>query len=171
MTLKRRTVLATLVASNGLFLCLPKTWQKPIVDSIVLPAHAMTSVVTSECSAFEEEMIDQDIVITISASEVLGPIIAPLSANGSFNDTQSLITGQSSDGIIFSQEVQFFGAINSNNNQVSGDLIIKQFSGSDLVCEQISTFITTQTPVDSSTDLGEYVGQVVGSITCCQDFL
>jgi len=165
MRLNRRNVLLSMFASGAGLASLPQRWTKPLVNAVVAPAHAQTS-----CSGFEVEPIDQPIDITLTADEVRGPIIANRDGSASFNDTQTLTNGTCNNGAAFSQEVTFSGTIDLANNQITGDLLIRQFCGDDLFCEQVSTYTAQQMPADASTELGTYQGRVIGTQTCCVDF-
>jgi len=165
MSQKRRKVLLSMVAGGSGLAALPQRWSRPLIDSVIIPAHAQTT-----CSGFEVEPIDQPIDITLTAAEVRGPIIVGRDGSGVFSDTQTLINGTCTNDAAFSQEVTFSGTIDSANNEIVGDLLIRQFCGDDLFCEQVSTYTAQQNPVDAMSDLGTYQGRVVGTQTCCVDF-
>jgi len=169
MSRKRRALILTMFTGTGTIAVLPKNWSRPLIKAVVMPAHAQTSAST-ECSGFEVEPIDRSIDIVVDSAEIRGPIIAPLTPAGTFNDTQTIVMGSCSNGAVFSQETTFSGSVNSASNEVTGDLLIRQFCGSSLFCEQISVFSATQIPLDASSDLGTYQGRITGSQSCCQDF-
>lgn len=167
MSLNRRKIVLSAIVGGAGLASLPKRWSQPIVNTVILPVHAQTS---DSCSGFEVEPIDQPIDITVTETEVRGPIVASLEASGVFNDTQTLSGGSCNNGSAFTQEVSFSGTVDSASNEITGDLLIRQFCGLDLFCEQISTFTAQQIPVNSASNLGTYQGRVTGTQTCCQDF-
>ena len=164
MSIKRRVLLASIVTTTSMSV-IPKEWVKPLIQAVILPAHGMTS-----CSGFNVEPIDQPISITIIGDEVRGPIVATLNPDGSFDTSQTLATGVCVGDQDSTQEVDFSGTINSLTSEINGQLNIKQFCGVDLVCDQVSSYSVTQVVIDPSSDLGDYEGRIVGTISCCQDF-
>ena len=164
----RRNLLFSTLSGTAVIAALPKQWSRPVVETVILPAHAETSFM---CSGFDVEPVDQPIDITVTATQINGPIIADLDASGSFDTTQTIASGSCSDDSEFSQQTMFSGIIDSSANQISGDLIIRQFCGPNLFCEQISVYTATQISPDPNSDLGDYQGRITGTQTCCQDFL
>ena len=58
----RRKLLKSVAAGSGAIVAgksLPESWSKPIVDSVMLPAHAQTSLFSS-CSAGSIDSVDDD---------------------------------------------------------------------------------------------------------------
>ncbi len=174
-----RRKLITAVAGLGLVSTLPKEWSKPLINSVLVPAHAQTSPEVPEvpevpdgCSGFETEPIAEPIVITVSATQIIGPIIIertdPLAFDG-FQESETTTSCSATDN--FSEEITFDGTIDSANNEITGNFILRQFCGDALVCEQITTYTASQTPAVAGDDLGTYNGTASGTLRCCIDFL
>ena len=163
--INRRTTLRTLVGSGVLFSALPKHWSKPIIDSVIIPAHAQTS-----CSSISSTPFSESLSITITANEVQGPIVVVRNGSDSFAGNSASNISQCTDGSDLDVEITFSGVINSATSQISGDLVIIQRCASRLVCEQIGSYTVTQDPIDAGSDLGNYVGTVSGTLNCCDDF-
>jgi len=47
---KRRILLTSLAAGSGSLFVLPQKWSKPVINSVLLPAHAQTSIETTVAS-------------------------------------------------------------------------------------------------------------------------
>ncbi len=163
--LSRRDAIQGLLGIGVAATALPKEWVKPVVNQIVLPAHAMTS-----CSGFTTEPINESITITVTSAEIQGPIVVARNGGSTFSGSDTTTIDSCRDGQNLTVEVNFSGELDSANNQITGDLTIIQRCGPDLVCEQISTYSATQAPVDSGSDLGDYEGTVIGTLRCCDDF-
>jgi hypothetical protein len=159
-------ILGSLAASS----LLTRSWYQPIINSVVLPAHAQTSF-ASECSGVEVEPVDQPISITVTDTEIRGPIVVV--RNGlDFVGEQTSIVGQcgpNNDDLI--QTVTLSGTIDSALNSISGEFDVRQVCAGELACEQITTYVANQQPAINGDDLGEYQGRVVGTLECCVDFL
>lgn len=138
---------------------LPSKWAKPIVNSVILPAHAQTSACTVET-------INESITIQVSATQIEGPITLARNGN-SFNGTESRDVGACGTNQRLTVLVEFSGTINSNNNEITGELTIRQSCGTDLVSEQISTYRATQSPAQANNDEGNYSGTVTGTLETC----
>ena len=145
-------------------------WHRPIINSVLLPAHAQTSF-GSECSGVEMESVDQPISITVTDTEIRGPIVVV--RNGlDFVVEQTSIVGQcgpNNDDII--QTVTLSGTIDSAQNSISGEFNVRQDCAGALACEQLTTYVVNQVPAVTNDDLGEYQGRVIGTLECCVDFL
>jgi len=175
--LKKRRFLQA-IASTGFVAAAPTEWTKPIIKTIILPVHAQTSPLPPPvpdpgpaCSGFETESVNEPIVIVVTDTEVRGPIIVTRSGNTFSSMATSNIGVCADDAGARTQEIEFSGTINTASNDITGDLIVRQFCGESLACEQITTYTATQAPVDASTELGNYSGQAIGTLRCCIDFL
>ena len=66
----RRKLLKSIAAGSGAIVAgktLPESWVRPVVDSIILPAHAQTSCVVAGCYASPSSAPpNQTIIITVS---------------------------------------------------------------------------------------------------------
>ena len=169
MKTNKRQALAIL-GSVGVASLLSRGWHQPLINSVVLPAHAQTSF-GSECSGVEVESVDQAISITVTDTEVRGPIV--VIRNGlDFIGEQTSIVGQcgpNKDDLI--QTVTFSGTIDSVQNSISGEFNVRQVCAGELACEQLTTYVVNQVPAVTNNDLGEYQGRVIGTLECCVDFL
>ena len=176
MNKSKRQTLISILALGSVHTALPGKWVNPLVKVIVLPAHAMTSTETgdpgsSNCSGFDTQAVDEPISITVTEAEIRGPIVVPLEGN-SFSGEQSSSAGLCGpDNEELTQVVTFNGVIDSIANQITGEFNVIQFCGDALACEQITSFTASQNPVVSDSDLGEYQGQVIGTLRCCNDFI
>lgn len=118
----RRKLLKTIAAGSGAVIAgksLPDNWTKPVVDSVVLPAHAQTSVTqaftyqqtqanTDVCSGRTSGIVDNpvDLVFDVSTATPTGLGTLETTAIGDLNNTGEGYTiyvggvqvGQTSDG-------------------------------------------------------------------------
>lgn len=161
----RREALLALATAGAAAPYLPKTWTKPIVNAVLTPAHAQTS-----CSGFTTTAVNEALTLTVTATEVQGPIVVARGSGGAFSGRSDARIDECRDAQDLNVDIQFSGVIDSANNRITGDLIIVQRCGSDLVCEQITTYAVTQDPINSSSDIGDYSGSLTGSLRCCDDF-
>jgi len=161
----RRSALKFSTLSATAIIFAPTDWTKPIVNSLILPAHAQTS---ASCSSFTITPVNEAVSFIVSANQVSGPISVVRTGN-TFNGTESSVLGSCQGDQQLELEVQLSGSINTMNNSVEGELTITQRCGEDLVSEQISTFTAQQSPVSSSTE-GTYTGTLDGSLRSCDDF-
>lgn len=159
----RRDALKGAIVATGTLAVLPKQWSRPIVNTVLLPAHAQTS-----CSGFTTTTVNESLTLTVTDSSVSGPIIATRSGN-TFNQTESTDVGGCRNGNTLNTRVDFSGTINSTNNSISGDINILQTCGGEFVCEQLSSFSVIQTPANLGSN-GSYEGTVSGTLRCCDDF-
>lgn len=161
----RRSVLKfTSLSASGILLA-PRDWTKPIVNSVILPAHAQTS---ANCSSFTTTQVNETITLSVTATQVSGQIT--VSRTGStFSGTESSVLGSCQGGRQLSLEVRLSGTINSTNNSVDGELAIVQRCGLDLVSEQTTTFTAQQSPASGSVE-GTYTGMLAGNLRSCDDF-
>ncbi|GHA17896.1 hypothetical protein GCM10008090_29520 [Arenicella chitinivorans] len=160
----RRDVLKPVVGTGLVLGFMPETWRTPLINAVITPAHAQTS-----CSGFSESTVNESITITVTANEVQGPIVVTRSGNR-FDGSDASRIDECQGGNDLDVDIQFSGTIDVAANQISGDLIIVQSCGGQLVCEQVSQFIATQTPIDAGSELGDYQGAVTGTLRCCDDF-
>ena len=151
-------------AVGSLISVLPAQWTKPVLNSLLLPAHAMTSA----CGVFVEQPVSDVINFVVTSTEVQGPITLPLLTSTTFSGTQSSVLGTCSNGEPQRQEVSFAGTIDSANNQTTGTLSIDIFCGSLLVCQQRTRYVATQTPLMVGVDTGSYQGALTGTFSCCE---
>ena len=159
-------LLASLGVISG---SLPQEWSKPLVKAVILPAHGQTSSDPDSCSDEDVQQLDEPIAITVSATEVRGPVVAPLTGNSFFVEEtidQGMCAGNT---LSQTQTTEFSGQIDSTNNQITGDFLIRQFCGTTMICEQIAAFTANQVTPVTNDDLGDYTGQVTGTLTCCLD--
>lgn len=171
---KKRKTLAVLFAGGGLLAVLPSQWKKPLINSVLVPAHAQTSPEPEPetCSGgFVTEPVNSPLQLVITADEILGPIVVTRDGSASFSGFSNSVVDQCLGNRELSEEVTFTGTIDSATNQVTGDLTIIQLCGTQLVCEQLTSFTVTQDPVVAGDDLGTYSGTLTGTLRCCVDFL
>lgn len=162
--ISRRDVLKPIVGTGLALGIMPEAWRKPLINTVITPAHAQTS-----CSGFSESTVNESITITVTATEVQGPIVVTRSGN-QFDGSDASRIDECRGGNDLDVDIQFSGMIDVAANQISGDLSIVQTCGGQLVCEQISQFTATQTPIDAGSELGDYQGTVTGTLRCCDDF-
>jgi len=160
---QRRDAIKGIAVATIIFTTLPKQWTKPLLNTVVLPAHAQTS-----CSGFTTTSVNESLTLVVTDTTVSGPIVATRTAN-TFNQTDTTNLESCRDNNTLSVTVEFSGTIDSVANSISGDINILQFCGADFVCEQISSYTVMQNP-SSSSDNGDYTGTVVGTLRCCDDF-
>lgn len=183
---RRKTLVA--LAGAGVIWSIPSGWHKPLVNSIILPAHAQTSPPDDEppvdeppvdeppvdeaCSGFETEPVSESITVTVTDTEIRGPIIITRVDPMAFDGFEAAETGSMcSETDNFSEEITFNGTIDPTNSQITGEFILRQFCGEALVCEQITDYVVDQTPPAAGDDLGVYNGTATGTLRCCIDFL
>lgn len=144
-------------------------WSKPLITALILPAHAQTSDDSGSCSDVEAQQVNEPIFITVTATEVRGPVVAQLSGT-SFSVQETIDQGMCAENTQSqTQTTEFSGRIDSVSNLITGDFLIRQFCGTTLICEQISVFTATQIVPTTNNDIGDYAGQVIGTLTCCLD--
>jgi len=161
----RRSVLKfTGLSASGLLLA-PKDWTKPIVNSVMLPAHAQTS---ANCSSFTTTQVSESISLSVTATQVSGQITASRTGN-TFSGTESSVLGSCQGSQQLNLEVRLTGVINAVNNSLEGELVIIQRCGLDLVSEQTTTFTAQQSPASNSIE-GTYTGTLIGNLRSCDDF-
>ena len=151
----------------------PVNWTRPMINTVLLPAHAMTSeaVDPQSCSAFEAASVDEPIALSIINGEARGPITASLNGN-TFSAMQTTTLGPcggAGDSLV--QTITFDGVIDSAQNSISGNFITNQTCGGAVVCDQLTTFTATQVVPNNSSDEGDYSGRAIGTLNCCVDFL
>lgn len=165
--MKRRNILGSLFIVGGANSIELAKWSKPIVNAVILPAHAQTSNGLS-CSEITEEQISESISIEITSTQAIGPISVEI-IGSSFSGEQMSDSGMCASGTgVLSQTVVFSGTINEVNSQISGVFDVFQFCDGELVCEQRTTFLVTQSPINPSSNLGTYIGNIDGTLRCCQ---
>ena len=78
----RRKVLKSIAAGSGAFVAgksLPDSWSRPVVDSVILPAHAQTSPASPGCSTEFAGTYDGTATATVErCGDVIDPITPPL---------------------------------------------------------------------------------------------
>jgi hypothetical protein len=165
----RRKLLKSIAAGSGAVIAgksLPENWTRPVVDSVMLPAHAQTScrdVTRNETIGIIIEIIDDTVTITINdpTGDAGGPIESVI-PDIPFDGTSFLLEFDDADG-----DCTESGFI--NGTLVQGD--IDTFSGSAAFtttctsgesCETTADYATTIRPTDFT-----YAG--TGSLTeiCC----
>ena len=165
----RRKALLTVALGGSAIATAPQKWTTPIINSVVLPAHAQTST----CSGTETEPVNEPILITVTATEINGPVVVSwdgITTTFAGEETTAL-SSTCIDGSVSEQVVTFNGTIDSANNQITGELNTIQYCGDVVVCEQITTYVANQDPAVAGDDLGVYTGTAVGTISCCLDYL
>lgn len=165
----RRRALTTLATVTLIAGAMPSRWKTPVVNAVILPAHAQTSFASS-CSGFETEPVNQPISITVTDTEIRGPIVVTRTGD-TFAGTSTTNVGQCGDASTRSELVELSGTIDSDNNRITGTFNVSQFCGDSLACEQLTSFSATQVTPISGDDLGDYQGNVNGTLRCCIDFL
>jgi hypothetical protein len=108
--------------------------------------------------------------IDITATEISGPIVIARSGGSSFSGSETVLVGQCKGSSDLSLMVEFSGTLNSATSQITGEITLTQRCGGDLVCEQVSTFTVTQSPVDLGSDIGNYTGTLSGTLVCKDGF-
>jgi len=163
----RRHWLKASCAISVVATALPNRWVTPVISSVVLPAHAMTS---NACGNFVAEPVNDMIGMVVTATEVQGPITLPLTiaTSTNFSGSESTNIGTCANGDQQRQDVSFTGNIDSVANQITGTLDIDIFCGSLLVCQQSTTYVVDQIPAVMGDDAGAYQGQLTGTLSCCE---
>lgn len=164
---KRKSLL--LLAGTGAAVSLDSQWVKPVVNCIVLPAHAATS--TGVCSSFLTETVSGVITIEVSDTQVIGPLVANRNGNAFSLTVDQVVNpiGLSINEV--DQRTVFSGSIDASTNQVNGELSVLQTCDGQLVCEQLTTFSVTLIGAPAANAIGQYQGQLSGTLRCCQDFI
>ena len=170
MKRSKRQTIKSLLAAGTVVACLPNRWHTPLINSIVLPAHAQTSF-SADCSGVDVEPLDQPISLTVTDTEILGPIAVSRTGD-SFSSEQTSSLGLCSNNVDSLTQVTILsGVIQGDQNLINGTFIVRQYCGDVLACEQLTEYTVRQTPADSGSDLGVYEGRAVGTLRCCTDFL
>jgi len=150
----------------GLLSGLGNSWVKPVINTVILPAHAQTSA--SACSGFTNTAVNETLTVVVTATEIQGPIT--VSRNGiTFSGESQLEDPGCRPGETLVSDITFTGRIDSSSDSIEGDLIISQTCNGDFVSEQITSFNLIQSPVSSDIE-GTYTGTLSGSIRRCNDF-
>ena len=128
----KRDLLKKLAGVSAAVTMLPNSWVKPLISSVVLPAHSQTSI--SSCS--EQDIIGDWAEVN---SELSAPLILTLQSGGEgINATSSIyfptlkwnqngvnieinLFGDNSGTI---NEVNLIGKINSACTRISGNLVV-----------------------------------------------
>ena len=163
---RRRWIKTTSVTSAALIV-MPMAWRKPLINSVLLPAHAMTS---QSCGNFIEQPVNDVINIVITATDAQGPISVPL-ITANFSGEESSVLGACSNGEVQRQDILFSGVIDSVNSQITGALSISIYCGDLLICQQDTTYVADQQPIVNGGDEGAYQGALVGTLSCCEESL
>jgi len=161
----RRSVLKFTSLSASAVLLAPTDWTKPIVNSVIIPAHAQTS---ANCTQFTTMQVNESISLSVSATEVSGRITVSRTGN-SFSGIENSVLGSCQGGRQLNLEVRLSGTINAVNNSLEGELAIIQRCGLDLVSEQTTTFTAQQSPTSGVVE-GTYTGTLTGNLRSCDDF-
>lgn len=161
---RRSALKFTSLSVSGILLA-PRDWTRPIVSSVILPAHAQTS---ANCSRFTTTQVNESISLNVSATQVSGQITVSRTGNN-FSGTENSVLGSCVGGRQLNLEVRLSGVINAMNNSIEGELTIIQRCGLDLVSEQTTTFTAQQSPASSSVE-GTYTGTLTGNLRSCDDF-
>lgn len=69
-SVSRRNLLKSIAAGSGAIVAgktLPESWSKPVVDSVMLPAHAQTSVCSGPYTATAPEFLWLDVTLATSS--------------------------------------------------------------------------------------------------------
>lgn len=163
--MERRNVVKGALLGSITAIAMPQQWSKPIIDAVILPAHAQTS---SSCSGFTESAVNEPLDMSVTATQVSGPITVARNGN-TFAGTDTAIVGTCQGGNDQTIQVSLSGTIDSANNSMSGDITIILSCGNDLISDQVSTFILNQSP-SSASDEGDYSGTLTGTLRRCNDF-
>lgn len=164
---KRNSMVALL--GLGSVAMLPKNWATPVVNCIVLPAHAATS--TGLCSGFRVEPVTGVLTIEVTDTQVRGPVVAPRNVNDFAVTVNEVVDPIGLSVTNVDQRTIFTGSIDLATNTISGDLNVLQTCDGQLVCEQIATFSTSLTSPVMANAEGQYDGTLTGELTCCEDFI
>ena len=162
----RRRYLKTLGLSSMVLTALPSHWVKPVINSVILPTHAMTS--TLGCGPQVVEPLTDVISLFITPTEVQGPIVVDRTLM-SFSGVEQTTLGVCSNGAQQNQTARFEGQIDIVLGVATGTLDVDLFCGDLLVCEQRTSFSATQVPAISGDGLGAYEGSLTGTLSCCED--
>lgn len=171
MTNKSRRNFSRKIVDASITGSLMRLWSAPVITAVSLPAHAQTSN-EGQCQNLDVQQVNEPISISITDTEVLGPIIATRNGNtfsGELTTQGASCVDENGAASLQTTVVTFSGEIFPNENRVAGNFVSIQRCGNKLICEQDTTFDADQTPVDATSELGTYQGTVVGTLSCCDD--
>lgn len=101
----RRKLLKSIATGSGAVVVgktLPESWSRPVVDSVMLPAHAQASL-PPLCDPYRERGIATTILLTIAPTslvrltvdgDILRPFLVPVADLASFDVTQPFDDGE-----------------------------------------------------------------------------
>ncbi len=163
---KRKSLLT--LAGVGVIASVDSQWVKPVVNCIVLPAHAATS--SGVCSGFVTESVSGVITVEVSDTQVIGPVAASRNINAFAVTVNQVVNPVGLSVSEVDQRTVFSGSIDASTNQISGELSVLQTCDGQFVCEQLTTFVVDLIGAPMANAVGQYQGQLSGTLRCCQDF-
>jgi hypothetical protein len=164
---KRKSLLA--LSGVAVSASLPKQWTKPIVNCIVIPAHAATSAAV--CSGFVTEAVNGIITVQVTDTQAIGPLAANRIANDFSVVIDEIVSPAGLNVQNVDQRTVFSGFIDIGVNEIRGELTVLQICDGQFVCEQITTYTVALSSAILANGVGQYDGQLSGTLRCCQDFV
>jgi len=115
----RRKLLKSLAAGGGVattLVALPERWTRPVVDAVLIPAHAQTSIACNPSDLVEQILPIIGATLTTTATTVTGPITVPRTDNtfSGSGEVAAVCPGGSEPGTLFVTE--FSGTIAANTS-------------------------------------------------------
>ncbi|MBL4671618.1 MAG: hypothetical protein JKX81_05120 [Arenicella sp.] len=164
---KRKSLLA--LSGVAVSASLAQQWTKPIVNCIVIPAHAATSAAV--CSSFAIEAVNGLITIQVTDTQAIGPLAANRVANDFSVLVDEVVSPAGLNVQNIDQQTVFSGLIDTGANEIRGELTVLQSCDGQLVCEQIASYTVALSTAVLANGVGQYDGQLSGTLRCCQDFI
>ena len=137
---KRRKILKTLILGSGVAVTsksLPNAWRKPIVETVLLPAHAGTTDITQcpmcegeYCAQFVDQ-IPQSLTIVLSGENVSvqgDSVAGPSSGSGTCNNGMFSVTMVNGPEATLLPHV-VSGTIADDCSQITGELVFESPGG------------------------------------------
>jgi len=125
----RRKLLKSLAAGSGAVIAgksLPESWTKPVVDSVLLPAHAQTSGTPVQYSQTQGYNFAEDEIVPPSTNNLLPDLtfdfsVGNITPTGDGTVTISNLAGDLGDGAIEQWTIQVGAATVGLTNNAPGD--------------------------------------------------
>ena len=169
----RRKLLKSIAAGSGAIVAgknLPESWSRPVVDSVMLPAHAQTS---PQCEqnplSFTAEFgwddySGDDVLFSVNPGFDGASDTAVLGAGGTFGGSLFAAGGNCANGNPVEQDGTYNGTLITNTGAVSGSFTHRILCGGTVICTASGNF--SGTAVD-----GSVVSVTLSSVTseCCPD--
>jgi hypothetical protein len=174
---KRRKLLKSIAAGSSAIIAgksLPENWSRPVVDAVMLPAHAQTSPAPEpQCEqnplSFTAEFgwndgSGEDVLFVLNPGFDGASDTAALGAGGTFGGSLYASGGNCANGNPVEQDGTYNGTLNTTTGAVSGSFTHRILCGGTVICTASGNF--SGTALD-----GSVVPVTLSSVTseCCPD--